>query len=41
MVETEMDSGETRTPDGNRNKNNYVEATWSEMVPLEACSRCV
>jgi len=41
MVETEMDSGETRTPDRNRNKTNYVEATWDEMGPLEARRRCV
>jgi hypothetical protein len=41
MVEAEMDSGETRTPERNRNKNNYVEATLDEMGPLETRSRCV
>lgn len=40
-VETEMDSGETRTRSKNLNKNNYVEGTWDEMGPLEARSRCV
>jgi hypothetical protein len=41
MVEKEMDSGETRTPDKNRNKNNYVEAIWDEMGQSEARSRRV
>jgi len=41
MTEAEMDSGETRTPDRNRNKNNYVEATWDELGQSEARSRCV
>jgi hypothetical protein len=41
MTEAEMDSGETRIPDRNRNKNNYVEATLDEMGQMEARSRCV
>ena len=40
-VETEMDSGETRARGKNLNKNNWVEATWDEMGPLEASSRRV
>jgi len=39
-VETEMDSGETRTRGKNLNKNNHVEATLDEIGPLEARSRC-
>ena len=41
MMEAETDSGETRTPDRNRIKNNYVEATWDEMGQSEARSRRV
>jgi hypothetical protein len=41
MVETETDSGETRALGKNLNKNNYIDAAWGEMGPLEARSRCV
>ena len=40
MVETKVDSGETRTRGKNLSKNNYVEATLDEMGQLEARSRC-